>query len=213
MWTILDELLMPHTTSYCPRIDGLTKGEASPVLCLSNAWKVQHRECFWFSETPDRPSIGWDSVHPRVCAMMKLRHVDRLHPDLWVLSLHLDHHGKVARAQSLDLLSERVDRLAKTGAAVVVCGDFNMSSVRDPMRRFLADSPHLKDAAYLHPVGLLKPTFLGWGWFHFARARIDHILHSHHCSSDAYQAHRALDANSKLLSDHRAVVVDFSFSG
>ena len=29
--------------------------------------------CFWLSETPDKPSVGWDAKYPRICSWAQLQ--------------------------------------------------------------------------------------------------------------------------------------------
>lgn len=209
-WDVLKNSLSPPAAEFCPRTDGRSKGEASPALCLSNDWTLEKKESFWFSETPEKPSRAWAAAHPRICSGLKLRHCcNPTMKPLWVLSLHLDHHSKIARANSLKVLEQRVRAKIRSGADVIVCGDFNMPSYRKPMRELLSESGPLRDATHLHPVDSLKPTYLGWSPLHLAKARIDHCLHTSGWKTDAYDAVMPRHQNQRL-SDHRALSVDLS---
>ena len=208
-WDVLKEKLSPQSAEFCSREDGQRKGEASPVLCLSKDWALEETDSFWFSDAPDKPSRAWGAAHPRVCSGLKLRHTNPTMLPLWVLSLHLDHHSKTARANSLVLLEKRVRAKLKSGAEVIVCGDFNMPPYRKAMRDLLSDKEFLQNATHYHPLDSLKPTYLGWSPLHLARARIDHCLHSEGWKTNDYEALMPHFQNQKL-SDHRALSVDLS---
>jgi len=208
-WTVLKQKLSPIAAEYCPRGDGYREGEASPVLCFSRDWDMIEKESFWFSETPDEPSRAWGAAHPRVCSGLKLQHRNPEMPPLWVMSLHLDHHSKQARANSLALLEQSVRRRLDDGAEVIVCGDFNMPAYRKPLRERITGDGPLRDATHLHPVDTLKPTYLGWSPLHLAKARIDHCLHSNGWKTDSYDAVMP-HYQDQRLSDHRALCVDLS---
>jgi endonuclease/exonuclease/phosphatase family metal-dependent hydrolase len=90
---------------------------------------------------------------------------------------------------------------------VVIVGDFNMPGYRREVRDFLDREPELLDATRLNPVGALRPTFLGWGPFRLAKARIDLCLHTRNLRADSYRAEHP-EWEGQMMSDHRAVVVD-----
>jgi endonuclease/exonuclease/phosphatase family metal-dependent hydrolase len=208
-WDVLEERLAPLSAEFCPRTDGHSTGEASPALCFSKDWKTEKRESFWFSETPGKPSRAWGAVHPRVCSGLKLRHRNPTMLPLWLLSLHLDHSSKAARANSLKLLANRVQCKIRSGAEVIICGDFNMPAYCKPMRDLLSETGSLRNAAHLHPVESLKPTYLGWSPLRLAQARIDHCLHSNGWKTERCETHCPCHENSSL-SDHCALSVDLS---
>jgi endonuclease/exonuclease/phosphatase family metal-dependent hydrolase len=208
-WAVLEHRLSPQESEFVPRTDGKQTGEASPVACLSKDWKKEKADSFWFSETPNEPSRAWGAAHPRVCSGLKLFHSNPTMPPLWVMSLHLDHHSKSARANSVKQLDERVRSKLATGAEVMVCGDFNMPASIKPMRELLSDKDLLREATHLHPLDALVPTYLGWSPLHLAKARIDHCLHSRGWKTDAYEAILP-DHHGFRLSDHRALSIDLS---
>ena len=94
---------------------------------------------------------------------------------------------------------------------MVIGGDFNLTASSREYRSLLHAVPRLQDATEHHPLSSLKPTFRGWGPFQWAKARIDHCLHSREWICTDY---RAVTPRTKgqPLSDHRALVVDLSSS-
>jgi hypothetical protein len=51
------------------RDDGITKGEYSPIFYNSEVHELISWRYFWLSETPDRPSRGWDANSIRICTV------------------------------------------------------------------------------------------------------------------------------------------------
>ena len=48
--------------------DGKNGGEFSPVFYRKDKFKVIEKLDFWLSETPDKPSLGWDGAENRTCS-------------------------------------------------------------------------------------------------------------------------------------------------
>jgi endonuclease/exonuclease/phosphatase family metal-dependent hydrolase len=206
-WKELHRCLGEPASVYLPRVDGQHAGEGTPLFCLNNRIRIEEKGGFWFSETPDVPSLSWRAAHPRVCAFLQLR--DPVAGSCWLFNLHLDHKSRAARRNSLRLLRERIEEVTAVGERIVVVGDFNMPGYRKEIRSFLDGDPLLVDATRFHPVGALRPTFLGWGPFRLAKARIDLCLHTKGLRADRYQAVHP-EWEDEVISDHRAVVVDLS---
>jgi hypothetical protein len=43
------------------------KGEHSAIFYNSDKFKLLEENTFWLSETPEKPSKGWDAAYNRVC--------------------------------------------------------------------------------------------------------------------------------------------------
>lgn len=183
------------------------KGEGCAMFSLSPLRIPEACGHFWFSSSPEKPSRSWRAAHPRICTWMRFGSFEGTR--LWVFNLHLDHRSRMARRNSLCLLQEQIQAFFRAGDQVLVCGDFNMSAVRKEIRILKRGEPPLLDAATSHPLGYLRPTYLGWGPFRLAKARIDVCLHSPLLGVEEYHA---LDPewNGINISDHRALVVNLS---
>ena len=59
---------------------------------------------FWLSETPDQVSKGWDASYRRTCTWAGFRH-RKSGQTCYFFNTHLDNDGKVAREESIKLLS------------------------------------------------------------------------------------------------------------
>ncbi len=79
---------------------------------------------FWLSETPERPSAGWDATCIRAANWTHFRIADGGEEFLHV-NTHLDHlHGK-ARKKGTALLLQRIAQFQKANDHIILTGDFN----------------------------------------------------------------------------------------
>jgi endonuclease/exonuclease/phosphatase family metal-dependent hydrolase len=113
------------------RDDGRAAGERAGLMWRRPRFQRLEEGHFWLSETPDRPSVGWDARLPRIASWVRLG--DRAHPErpLLVASTHLSHVGVRAREESARLLRDRLGALAGDGPAVLM-GDFNTAPGTGP---------------------------------------------------------------------------------
>lgn len=125
------------------RSDGREKGEFVPIFFKKDKFEVLDSGIFWLSETPDKPSIGWDAAIPRICTYVNLK--EKLtQKSFWLFNVHLDHIGLEARKQSSRLIIEKIR--AMTGVdPVVLVGDFNVDQDSN-VYRIMADSDILSDS-------------------------------------------------------------------
>lgn len=105
------------------REDGKEEGEYAPIFYLKDKFEYIDGGTFWLSETPDKPSIGWDACCNRISTWGIFRELSS-GMEFVVFNTHFDHVGKIARINSAHLLLEKVKELAN-GRTVVITGDFN----------------------------------------------------------------------------------------
>ncbi len=119
--TAVSEALPEYAYVGVGRDDGMQGGEYSPVFYLKDKYDVLDSGTFWLSETPDKPSFGWDAVCRRVCSWAKLQ--DKKSGTTYVhINTHLDHRGALARTNGLQMI---LDFAEKFDVPVVCTGDFN----------------------------------------------------------------------------------------
>ncbi|ANB13211.1 hypothetical protein AWJ20_1493 [Sugiyamaella lignohabitans] len=105
------------------RDDGKTRGEYAPVLYRTDEWELIDGKTTWLSETPDKPSRGWDAALPRILTWTKFR--NKSHGGIThICNTHFDHAGPKAREESAKLIIERIPKYSNNGPTVLV-GDFN----------------------------------------------------------------------------------------
>lgn len=103
------------------REDGKTRGEYAPVLFKKLQWELLYGQTRWLSETPDRPSKGWDSAYERVVTLVDVVH-RALGRRVRFFNTHYDHRGRKARIQSsLQIMG----LMEESSGASFLAGDFN----------------------------------------------------------------------------------------
>ncbi|KAH6689393.1 endonuclease/exonuclease/phosphatase family protein [Verticillium dahliae] len=99
------------------RDDGDRLGELSPVFYRVDTWKCEVFKNYWLSETPDRPSKGWDAALPRIVTVGEFVH-KRTGQRAVVMSTHFDHLGVVAREQSAKLILRIAAHMVAKGSGM-----------------------------------------------------------------------------------------------
>lgn len=117
------ELLPGYGYVGVAREDGKEKGEYVPIFYDKEKMKVLKSGCFWLSETPDVPSVGWDAHCYRIVTYAKMR-VRGTGKVFWCFNTHFDHRGQTARYNSVDLLAGKIARIAGREPFILL-GDFN----------------------------------------------------------------------------------------
>lgn len=156
------------------RDDGADKGEYSAIFYDETKLKMLNSGTFWLSETPDRPSKGWDAAYNRICtyALFKLKKGGK---KFWAFNVHFDHIGNEARKNSAKLILEKIKNFKTKNLPVVLTGDFNLTEDSEPIKIL---SKNMNDA-YCHsktkPYGP-KGTFTAFDIMKAPKDRIDYIF-------------------------------------
>lgn len=156
------------------RDDGRRQGEHAAIFFRTARFQLLAHGDFWLSETPGKPSIGWDGRCCRRIAswvqLKDLRTGQRFH----VFNAHFDHEGVQARRESARLMLRKVREIA--GTEPVLCmGDFNTTPDTEPIRQFasvLRDSRAVSETPPYGPEG----TFNGFRMDAPLQDRIDYVF-------------------------------------
>ena len=107
------------------RDNGKSEGEHMSIFWNKKNVKMLKWGTFWLSETPEKPSKGWDAACKRTAtwALMKDKKTGK---HFYYVNTHLDHRGSEARRQGLNLIVSRIDEINQKGYPMVLTGDFNM---------------------------------------------------------------------------------------
>ena len=104
--------------------DGINGGEFSPVFYRKDKYKVIERLDFWLSETPDKPSLGWDGAENRTCSGALFESIET-GENVAVFNTHLDHIGEVAQHKGAELILANLKKY--DNIKTVLMGDFNVT--------------------------------------------------------------------------------------
>jgi endonuclease/exonuclease/phosphatase family metal-dependent hydrolase len=185
------------------RDDGKDGGEHSAIFYRKSRFALLGKGDFWLSETPDRPSFGWDArcCH-RLVSWARLR--DRASArSFFVFSLHFDHEGEQARRASADLVLRKIADIARGEPAICV-GDFNSTPDTVQIRKM---SAAMRDASRVSKTPPYGPagTFNGFHLDAPMADRIDYIFVDRHVDVLKY-AVLSDSLNGRYPSDHHPVV-------
>ena len=126
------------------RTDGKEAGEFSAIYYKKDKYKLLQSGDFWLSQTPDKPSLGWDATCcNRICSWVYLQELPT-GKKFYVFNTHFDHQGKIARVESSKLIVRKIKEIAGSNP-VLLTGDFN-GDHNSEWYKTLADSEILNDA-------------------------------------------------------------------
>ncbi len=112
------------------REDGKKDGEIMAIFYNKRTVSLLKWGTYWLSETPEKPSKGWDAEYMRTAtwALMKDK---RSGKKFFVVNTHLDNTGAEARKKGLELILDRISAMNPDGFPLLLMGDFNME-IDDP---------------------------------------------------------------------------------
>lgn len=137
------------------RSDGKRGDEHSAIFYKTTRFKLLDSGDFWLSETPDKPSKGWDATCcNRICSWAKFEDL-QTKIIFFFFNVHFDHEGKVARRESANLILQRIRNIAEDYPVICV-GDFNADPDDEPiqiMQTALSDAKTISQTPPYGPDG------------------------------------------------------------
>ena len=141
------------------RDDGKKKGEYMAIFYNKKTLSLLKWGTFWLSETPDKPSLGWDAACYRTATWALLKD-KRSGKKFYFVNTHLDHVGVEARRKGLALIVDRIDAMNPGGLPMVLTGDFNMTAGREEFNDL---KERMQDTREIAPLTDHSCTYHGWG--------------------------------------------------
>lgn len=186
-------------------------GEHTGVFYRDDRLELLREETFWLSETPDRPSKGWDAALNRICTYGLFRHRESGRM-FYVFNTHFDHIGEQARLESVKLILRKIREFNREGYPAILTGDLNLEPDSAPIRELAAalEDAYTRagDAAY-GPPG----TFNGFDCTQPVSRRIDYIFMSPGDFEVRGHVIAGETTGRGFPSDHFPVMADLSFVG
>lgn len=186
------------------RTDGKEGGEFSAIYYKKDRFRLLKSGDFWLSETPDKPSMGWDGkCCNRISSWIYLQD-KKTGKSFYVFNAHFDHQGMVARVESSKLMLRKIKEIAD-GDPVLLTGDFNGAHDSE-WYKTLANSGVLKDiyTQVEYPYAN-SGSFQNFGRSLSSKKIIDHIFMSRHFSAQKWGI--LTDSyHGKYPSDHFPIV-------
>ena len=186
------------------RDDGKKKGEHMSIFYNKKTVSLLKWGTFWLSETPDKPSMGWDAACFRTATWALLKD-KRSGKKFFFVNTHLDHVGWEARRKGLALIVDRIDAMNPQGFPMVLTGDFNMTADREEFQEL---KERMQDAREVAPVTDDGPTYHGWG--KVSGKPIDFIFIKGF-TAESFEAVRKPYLERNFVSDHYPVQAVLKF--
>lgn len=187
--------------------DGIgTNSEGVPLFFNKDKYQLLKSELFWLSETPDKPSIGWDASLNRIVVYGRFKNKES-GESIHVFNCHFDHLGAKAREKSAELLMKYLNQHQLLNEQIIVMGDLNCLPMDKPIKIL---SQHLKDCFAESIDGSYGPigTFNAFDTQKVLTKRIDYIF----VRNIMVSSYRAVDdkrKNNLYPSDHLPVLIKF----
>lgn len=190
------------------RDDGIAAGEHSAIFFNKNKFGLIDKGNFWLSETPEKPSKGWDAAINRICTWVKL--IEKSSgKSFFVFNAHYDHMGNMAREESSKLVLNKIQDIAGDVPAMFM-GDLN-GDHSTSWYQLIARSGRLYDAYdYASIRYASNGSFNGFGSSIAKSNIIDHVF----LSSSFIVIRQGILTDTymgKYPSDHFPVLVEASF--
>lgn len=205
------------------RDDGKEAGEYSPIFYRPAVWTVQSWETVWLSETPNKPSKGWDAASIRIVTIGIFTHKESGNTVL-AMSTHFDEQGSRARLEAAHIIRSKINEYQDGEYGSLISGTFlagDLNSQEDQEAYMdLTGSGDLRDT-----FKLVEPsrrygntnTFTGFGYEKEPPKRIDFVLIASQGNQDwrvdGYSVLPNQFDDGIFNSDHRAVVADLTLLG
>lgn len=157
------------------RDDGAALGEHAAIFYDTNLFDLLDQGNFWLSETPEKPSFGWDAACRRVCTWGRFRHKPSGREFVY-FNLHMDHIGVEARRQSVELIKRKIDELGVKGIPAFLSGDFNIDQNSDLIKGIPASGVFKNAYDVARIVYQPNGTYNAYNPGGFSTSRIDHIF-------------------------------------
>jgi predicted alpha-1,2-mannosidase len=188
--------------------DGRQGGQYSAILYKKDKFSVLDSGNFWLSETPEKPSKGWDAGFNRVCSWIKFREKNTSR-EFYFFNVHFDHQGHVARREAGKLMVQKMKEIAKD-YPVICTGDFNSTPETEQIRMisaFLSDARNITVDPPYGPEGTFTNRFTN----PVGRDRIDYIFVGNQFGVNKYAVLTDYREFPYYPSDHLPVVAELSY--
>ena len=197
----LKETLTGYDYVGVARDDGKNQGEYSAVFYLKEKYNLVDSGNFWLSETPEKPSLGWDAACIRICTWAVLENKETKERYVHVNS-HFDHEGVKAREESVKMILEHIEKYKDL--PVVFTADMNVVEGSDNYVEF---TKVLHDTKYLASDTMDYLTYHDTKPSKFEGEVIDYVMVNDNFNALTYKVVTA-GVDERYVSDHFPVYAD-----
>lgn len=206
----LIELLPGYSYVGYPYAGPQGKSHTASIVYKNQFFEVADKGVFWYSETPDIESIGWDADDTRICTWARMKH-KKSGKEFYFFTSHFYWRYKIAKENSGKVMVEKLKEIVKDDITVISTGDLNSELHTVQIQNILEILKDSKSITKTLPEGP-EGTNLGGGNFEGNPVnRIDYILVNDKVKVLTYKVLVDSYSNGRYPSDHLPVVCDIEF--
>ena len=197
----LKETLTDYDYVGVGRDDGDNQGEYAAIFYLKDKYNLVDSGNFWLSETPEKPSLGWDAACTRICTWAVLENKETKEQYLHVNS-HFDHEGIVARRESVKMILSFISEYKDL--PVVFTADMNVQEGSENYTQFIQE---LYDTKYEAEDNMIYLTYHDTKPSKHQGDIIDYVMINDNFNALSYKVVTA-GIDDRYVSDHFPVYAD-----
>lgn len=186
------------------RDDGKKSGEQMGIFYNKKKVSLVKWGTYWLSETPDKPSFGWDAKCRRT-ATWALFKDKKSGKKFFYVNTHLDHIGVEARSKGLQLVQDRIAAMNPKGWPLILSGDFNIHPDNAAIAQLDKSMKSARDVAAKTDR---HATFNGWGK---SSELIDYIYFTGFRRCASFETITKEYDGRKFISDHYPIKAVLEF--
>lgn len=187
------------------RDNGKNLGEYSAVFYLKEKYNAVDSGTFWLSETPEKPSYGWDAACKRICTWVVLENKQTGEKYVHINS-HFDHVSEQARQHSVQMVVAKASEFSSL--PVVFTADMNVKQGSETYNS-MVNSGVLFDTKFKAPDTMDYTTFHNTKPETHKDSVIDYIMINNNFNALVYRV--VTDGvDGRFVSDHYPIYADLS---
>ncbi len=203
----LKELLPEYDYVGHPYAGRTSTNHTASIVYKKDKYEVLDKGVFWFSETPDKQSIGWDATDTRICTWARMKDKPS-GQEFYFFTAHFYWRYVTAKQNSGPLMVRMVREIAKDNLPVICTGDYNSAPSTSQIKAIKGFLKDARDVTVNPPFGP-EDTNLGGGNFQGEpKGRIDYVFVNDRVAVLNYVVLSNTYDNGRHPSDHLPVVCD-----
>lgn len=188
------------------------KSHTASIIFKKDLFEILDKGVFWYSETPDEKSLGWDADDTRICSWVRAEH--KLSGQVfYFFTSHFYWRYRYARENSGKVFVRKMNEIVKGNVPVISTGDFNSEPSSTQVNDML---DVLQDAFVITESSPVGPEYTNLGGGNFQgepKNRIDYIFVNEKIKVLTYSVLTDTYGDNRYPSDHFPVVCDVLFTG